>query len=779
MRNTHLPRWLLPYCVLAATSALAQSAPPTDPRITSWQIAHSGSYARVWETAADKVADNAVTTWPRAGLANRGGGVSTRTYSDIARVSYSDNFVYVYTTGLASYTMGPWLEANGNLFGMWPANRGAIHRIPRNPTIPATKARTNGGGGVLVNGVFLWDDGDAQSYTTSTGQVSMQGQGIWNRLAGPTEGPTFDGGNAHQPQTGEYHNHLNPRALRYQLGDAVTYNAATRTYAEAAPTRHSPILGWATDGLPVYGPYGYSEPMNPASTLRRMTSGFTRRDGTLGTTNLAATGRTTLPPWAASVQNRSATLAPTEYGPTTAVSAIGVFAEDYDYLGDLGKTPGVDFDLNRQNVRFCVTPEFPAGTWAYFTCIDGAGNSVFPDIIGREYFGAVQPGRGTVTAVTEPVTDYVRGGQASAINVTAVSAGTGVLVTWTSVDGGTYSVATSADGVTFTPLATSVASAGLTTTYSGAAVASYYRVTLVAVAAYDPRGNGGLDGVGTAGSRQFAATTTPEVGSSGTARLVNIATRAQVGGTAGTPISGFVISGTGEKKMLIRTAGPGLAAFGVTGALADPNLSVVSGNSTVASNDNWLAGDAATFTATGAFAFAAGSRDAAVVSSLNAGAYSAVVGAGGGTGVTLLEVYDADAAAADARLVNASTRAFVGTGEQVLIPGFVISGSGTVRLLIRAVGPTLANFGVTSTLADPQLTLFQGSTTIGSNDNWSSGTNATAIAAAAVQAGAFALATGSRDAAMLVELGAGSYTVTVSGVGSTTGTALVELYVVQ
>src|SRR5205823_2724995 len=159
-------------------------------------------------------------------------------------VVYSNSYVYISTTGLASYTMGPWLDPNGGLFGMWPTNRGAIHQIPRNPTIPTAKTITRGVGGVLVNGVYLWNNGDAQSYTTSTGQVSFTGQGIWNRLAGPTEGPTFDGGNAHQPQNGQYHNHINPRALRYQLGDAVTFNGSSKTYAEATPTHHSPIIGW-------------------------------------------------------------------------------------------------------------------------------------------------------------------------------------------------------------------------------------------------------------------------------------------------------------------------------------------------------------------------------------------------------------------------------------------------------------------------------------------------------------------------------------------------------
>ncbi|MEN9638009.1 MAG: hypothetical protein RL077_6413 [Verrucomicrobiota bacterium] len=743
-----------------------------DPRITSWQTGRSGSYARAYETASDKASGNAVTTWPRAGLINRGGGVATPTYSDVSRVVYSANSVYIYTTGLASYTMGPWLNPNGALFGMWPINRGAIHRIPRTPTIPTVKQRTNGGGGVLVNGVFLWAGGDGQSYTTSTGIVSPNGQDVWNRLAGPTEGPTFDAGNAHQPGTGEYHNHINPRALRFQLGDAVSYSPETKTFAETAPTKHSPIIGWAVDGLPVYGPYGYSTAMNPASGVRRMTSGFTKRDGTFGTTNLAATGRTTLAVWAASVQGKSAALPPTEYGPSVAVAAMGTFAEDYDYLGDLGKTPGVDFDLNRQNVRFGVTPEFPSGTYAYFTCIDGAGNTIFPDIIGQEFFGAVAagPNRGTVTAVVEPVTEYVRAGQAAAISVSATNASGTVAITWTSVEGATYRLETSPDAATWTTLAAAVTSnGGDRTTYATATMASNYRVTLVALAAYDIRGSGGVSGMG---NNALVA-----LGTSGTARLVNIATRVALGGAAGTPIPGFVLSGTGTKKMLVRAIGPTLASFGVGGVLADPRLSLMSGPTMVVTNDNWLATDAATMADVGAFVLTPGSKDAALVAALTPGAYTApVTAADGGAGVTLLEVYDATGTGALV-VVNASTRGFVGVGDAAMIPGFVIAGTGALRMLIRVVGPTLAVFSVPGALADPTLTLFRGATALAVNDNWSAGAGASEISSTAAAVGAFALPEGSKDAAIVVTLPAGSYTAVVTGVGNTTGTALVELYV--
>ncbi len=262
------------------------------------------------------------------------------------------------------------------------------------------------------------------------------------------------------------------------------------------------------------------------------------------------------------------------------------------------------------------------------------------------------------------------------------------------------------------------------------------------------------------------------------ARLVNISTRAAVGGAAGTPIPGFVLSGAGTKPVVVRAAGPALTGFGVGGALADPRLSLVSGGTTVAANDNWAAADAAAMTAVGAFAWTAGSRDAAVVTTLGAGSYSApVTGPDGATGVALVEVYDGAGGASPA-IVNASTRAFVGTGGNVLIPAFVVGGTGNLRLLVRAVGPTLGGFGVADALADPTITLFAGSSALATNDNWSASAVAGEIAAAATAAGAFALPTGSRDAALLVTLAPGSYTAVISGVGNTTGTALVELYVV-
>lgn len=771
--------------LLVPTSAPAQSSTPTDPRITSWFVAPSGRYARLYPTEAAKDADSPVTTWSRGA-----GTQTTPTYAGVMQVSYSESWVYLRASGLGYHVMGPWYlnAARTQLFGNYPANQNVLYRIPRTPAVPTTKSLTPAGAiGYGVDGVALFDNRDTFSYinasaTDASPMGGGRGDGIWNRDAYVNEGVTFDPAFAHQAGA-NYHYHANTPALRHLLGDNVDYHAATRTYAEksTAPTRHSPILGWLADGFPLYGPYGYASPLDATSGVRRMTPGYAKRDGSHGLTNLNATGRTTLPAWAARAQNRNATLAANQSGPAVnSTYILGHYLEDYDYLGEFGKVQGTDFDLDLYNGRFCVTPEFPQGTYAYFLTIEADGTPKFPYIVGRWYYGT--PSGGSVNAINETVQEYVRGGQAQAIAVTATATTAGVVVSWNSVEGATYAVATSGDGNTFTPLATGLTSAGLATTYTTATTAAYYRVTLTALATYDTRGTGGLSGLNGNGTLRFASETLtptqPAVGTSGTARLVNLATRVQVGGSAGTPISGFVLSGSGTRTMLVRAVGPTLATLGVSGVLPDPALSLVSGGNVLASNDTWSAATAATMTASGAFALNNASADAALATALGAGAYSSVVDAKGGSGVALLELYDAASGAAGPAIVNASTRAFVGTGDQVLIPGFVVSGTGTVKLLVRAVGPTLGGFGVTGALADPQLTLFQGTTVIATNDNWGSAGNANEIATAAAQVGAFTLTGTSRDAALLVNLPAGNYTATVSGVGATTGTALVELYLV-
>jgi hypothetical protein len=261
--------------------------------------------------------------------------------------------------------------------------------------------------------------------------------------------------------------------------------------------------------------------------------------------------------------------------------------------------------------------------------------------------------------------------------------------------------------------------------------------------------------------------------------LTNVSARGFSGAAAQTLTIGFVVEGTGTESTLVRAVGPSLAQFGVTGFLADPQLTVSnSSNVVVASNDGWggTAALSAAFAQTGAFPLPAASLDAAVLASLPPGGYTAQVqGANGGTGVVLLEAYDADtAAAATAHCVNMSVRGQTGSGSSVLTVGFVITGPSSMTVLIRGIGPGLAGFSVSGALADPQLTVFDSKNdAVASNDSWG-GTAALQAAFAAVSA--FALPATSKDSAVLVTLLPGSYTAQVSSASGSTGIALLELY---
>jgi len=266
-------------------------------------------------------------------------------------------------------------------------------------------------------------------------------------------------------------------------------------------------------------------------------------------------------------------------------------------------------------------------------------------------------------------------------------------------------------------------------------------------------------------------------------RLSHLAVRAHVGATP--LIVGFSVGGAGTagtKPLLIRGAGPSLAALGVTGALADPQLGLFSGSTNVLANDNW-AGDAqvgALAGRLGAFPFSAStSRDAALAATAVGGSYTAQLSSSDATtGTALAEIYDGTPffGAGTPRLINVSARTEV-TAVDLLIAGFVIAGPTAHTVLIRGIGPTLANFGLRTALADPQLTLFRDGVLVAANDHWHDAANAVGVATAATHVGAFALSPNSRDAALLLSLPPGSYTAQVSGAnGATNGEALVEVY---
>jgi hypothetical protein len=283
-----------------------------------------------------------------------------------------------------------------------------------------------------------------------------------------------------------------------------------------------------------------------------------------------------------------------------------------------------------------------------------------------------------------------------------------------------------------------------------------------------------LDGNGTSGGGGGGGTP----GNAG--RLINLSVRTATGADDDTLIVGLALGGAGTagtKAVLLRAVGPTLEGFGVGGALADPVMTVYQGQAQVAQNDDWNATAGAVFPTVGAFAFTAGSRDAALYNAaLPSNSYSIqIAGKAGGTGIALAEIYDATASgaftAATPRLVNVSARTQVGTGDNILIAGFVIGGQSPVRVLVRAVGPTLTGFGVGGALTDPRLEIFQGGARTAENDNWDAAT-----AANFASVGAFNFVAGSKDAALVATLPPGSYTAQVSGVGGTTGIALVEVY---
>jgi hypothetical protein len=255
-------------------------------------------------------------------------------------------------------------------------------------------------------------------------------------------------------------------------------------------------------------------------------------------------------------------------------------------------------------------------------------------------------------------------------------------------------------------------------------------------------------------------------------RVSNISTRGQVQTGFNVMIGGFVILGTTPKTVIVRAIGPSLANFGVQGALADPTLTLVrsADQLVMAQNDDW--GNAANSAQVQASGFAPSNpKESAILMTLAPGAYTAIVsGVGDTTGVGLVEVYEVDHP--ELPLINISTRGRVETGFGVMIGGFVIQGAGPQTVVVRAIGPSLANFGVQGTLANPRLTLVRSSdqAVLAENDDWVSSPNA-----AQIQASTFA-PSNPLESAIYITLDPGVYTAIVSGGDRDTGVGLVEVY---
>jgi hypothetical protein len=286
--------------------------------------------------------------------------------------------------------------------------------------------------------------------------------------------------------------------------------------------------------------------------------------------------------------------------------------------------------------------------------------------------------------------------------------------------------------------------------------------------------------------------------------LMNLSSRAYVANGAILD-AGFVTTGPSAKNILIRGPGPSLAAFGVTNALPESTLTFYNSKSVaLATTSNWAPSLASVFSGVGAFAFPAGSADAAFVQNVAPGAYTCILTPTSAStpGTGMVELYDADAATVPPllpgpptnRLVNISSLATV-QGGNVLIAGFVFTGATSGEFLIRGVGPTLANFGVSGVLAQPTITLYDSSSNvIATNTGWGnaiqgapSGATESTVAATEQLAtanimasvGAFALPAGSADCAIVVTLPTGQYTAILSGINGATGVGLVEIYEIR
>jgi hypothetical protein len=280
--------------------------------------------------------------------------------------------------------------------------------------------------------------------------------------------------------------------------------------------------------------------------------------------------------------------------------------------------------------------------------------------------------------------------------------------------------------------------------------------------------------------------------------MLNLSSRVMYREGSENLIPGFVLTGTENKQVLLRVVGPTLAQapYNVSGVLPNPRMTLQRWNGTTfadyAGNDDWNSNPNVSQIRqvsedVSAFPLVEGGNDAVLLVDLAPGQYTIEIDdVNGASGVVIVEIYDAEPDNTNSSLVNMSNRGYVGTGGEVMITGFVVSAEAPKTLLVRAVGPGLgvAPYNVPNTIADPKMDIYRrnpdgSDTLVLSHDNWSDGPDAAEVAAVAADASAFALPAGSKDAAVVVTLDPGVYTVVVSGVSGATGTALVEVYAVE
>jgi hypothetical protein len=306
-------------------------------------------------------------------------------------VQYSGTSVYVSATGVPAYTTGPF-TGDGN--PSQAEDQNAIFKLPLNPVQnTGTLTATNAGNiGIFINGVALFDYRDGVAWNNSTsalcggpgnppcpgGPTATQ---AWNRDAIPAEKLGFDCSKGH-PAMGNYHHHQNPSAFKLDLNVVSTicnlYDADGLYTINTS--QHSPLIGFAADGFPIYGSYGYAN-SNGTGGIVRMKSSYQLRSITTRTHHADGTDVVDGPA-------------------VNATYFLGYFREDYEFISH----PGDDSYLDEHNGRFCITPEYPNGIYCYFATVDANHNSAYPYAVGPYFYG-VKSGQ-IVTSITEPVSTY-------------------------------------------------------------------------------------------------------------------------------------------------------------------------------------------------------------------------------------------------------------------------------------------------------------------------------------------------------------------------------------
>lgn len=312
-----------------------------------------------------QVTDPVITKWTKSTGTGYGGYLN-----NVNKIQYSNDYAYISTNSIPSYSIGPWPTNPNNAKGL-----SFTFKFTRKPTVVATKTKVPLGHiGLWINGVALYDGNDGMSYNNLK---------IWNRNAYYWEGVSFDSCKGHADQSSEYHNHI---------ASSCIFNSTSSS--------HSPIVGFAFDGFPIYGPYGYSSALNSSSPIKRIQTSYKLR---------SITQRTSL--------SNGQTLSSFQYGPAVSSNyPLGSYIEDYEYNSTYG-------DLDLYNGRFCKTPEYPDGTYAYFVATDSNLNPTYPFVIGPYFYGTpISSNLGLnsgYASITESVSVYYSYSSNSATTTTA------------------------------------------------------------------------------------------------------------------------------------------------------------------------------------------------------------------------------------------------------------------------------------------------------------------------------------------------------------------------